>query len=253
MGNKTKMLLLLSLGLAWSLFSMTASAQDESLKLGLNRDFGYSWRGDIQGTFTATATGPADLQRVTFSIDGQPIGEDTAPPFELRFTTDSYSLGMHMLQAVGTTAAGQELRSNQINANFVSADEGTKAGLSMVLPMMAILLAAVAITAGLSMIGSGKLKQLPPGTPRTYGAAGGAICGRCGRPFPRHFFAPNMVLGKLERCPFCGKWAIVAGQSMERLRAAEAAELEDAASGETVAVESEEERLRKQIEDSRYG
>ncbi len=128
-----------------------------------------------------------------------------------------------------------------------------QAGLSMVLPLLGIVLAAVVITAGLSMIGSGKLKQLPPGTPRTYGAAGGAICGRCGRPFPRHFFSPNVVFGKLERCPFCGKWAVVTGRSLDQLRAAEAAELEDAAAGEAAPVESEEERLRKQIEDSRYG
>ena len=80
--------------------------------------------------------------------------------------------------------------------------------------------------------------------------AGGAICPRCTFPYTRHMFAPNMLVGKLERCPHCGKWAIVPQANAAALQAAEerlAAEGEDQI--ETV---SEEEKLRRMIEDSRF-
>jgi hypothetical protein len=103
----------------------------------------------------------------------------------------------------------------------------------------------------ISFVTAGKLKDLPPGAPRQYGAAGGAICPRCRRPFSRHFLSLNVLVGKLERCPFCGKWSILAAQPLSILRAAEAAELEEAV-GEAVPPESEEERLRKELDQSRY-
>jgi hypothetical protein len=119
------------------------------------------------------------------------------------------------------------------------------------LPLIGIVFGLVALSFVISFATAGKLKNLPPGAPRPYGAAGGAICPRCGRPFSRHFFSPNMLVGKLERCPFCGKWSILAAQPLSLLRRAEAAELE-AAGGEAVLQESEEERLRKQLDQSRY-
>jgi hypothetical protein len=77
------------------------------------------------------------------------------------------------------------------------------------------------------------------------------VCGRCGFPFSRGILAPNLVFGKLERCPHCGKWAIV--------RRAFPAELADAeeryheAQQETGKVEvDEQESLRRSLEDSRF-
>jgi hypothetical protein len=57
-------------------------------------------------------------------------------------------------------------------------------------------------------------------------------------------------LGKLERCPYCNKWSIVPAASLAALKAAEAAELESAKP--EVPELSPEEKLRRQIEESRY-
>ena len=228
-------------------------AQEEpELRLSLQRDFGYaSGTGDIQGAFTIRASGPQDLQRVVFYLDGAPLGEANQSPFELRFHTESYPLGEHSLSATGFTADGREIRSNPVRVRFVSADEGFQSGMRIVLPLIGIVLGMMVLSFVISFATAGKLKNLPLGAPRQYGAAGGAICPRCGRPFSRHFLSLNMFVGKLERCPFCGKWSILAAQPLSVLRAAEAAELE-AAGGEVVLQETEEERTRKELDQSRY-
>jgi hypothetical protein len=235
------------------LCARTALAQDEAeLRLTLRRDFGYaSGSGDIQGAFTLRASGPQDLQRVVFYLDGAPLGEVAQAPFELRFHTESYPLGEHSLSATGFTASGGEVGSNLVRVNFVSASEGFETGMQIVLPLLAIVLVLLALSFGISFATAGKLKNLPPGTPRQYGAAGGAICPRCGRPFSRHFLSLNLLVGKLERCPFCGKWSILAARPLSVLRAAEAAEVE-AANGESVPQETDEERQRKELDQSRY-
>ena len=87
-----------------------ALAQDASqLVLKLNRDFGYSsGTGQIQA-FSMRVSGPESLVRVEFLIDGNTIGEATAPPFNLRFDTGQFDLGTHSLSANGYTADGTEL------------------------------------------------------------------------------------------------------------------------------------------------
>ncbi|MFM8321608.1 MAG: Ig-like domain-containing protein [Chloroflexota bacterium] len=95
----------------------------DGLTLRLSRDFGYaSGSGKIQGTFSMKVSGPDDLQKVTFYIDDQALGDDSEAPFQLRFHTDNYALGEHRLYAAGVTAGGVELRSNEIYAYFVTAD-----------------------------------------------------------------------------------------------------------------------------------
>ncbi len=249
-------ILLLTLLLLASLAIPAAAQQTQGLVLRLNRDFGFSAGSKVQGTFTLRATsapdGSSDIQRVVFYIDQQVLGEDSAAPFELRFNTDAHPLGEHNLHATGFTASGAEVHSNEIWANFVSAEEGWQAGLAIAGPLLGIVFVMIVLSTMLSIVGGKKLKRLPPGTARTYGAAGGAICKRCGRPFPRHFLAPNMLVGKLERCPYCGHWGIVAARPLEELRAAEAAEVADAQAGALEDVEDETERLRRQIDESRY-
>jgi len=83
-----------------------------------------------------------------------------------------------------------------------------------------------------------------------YGPAGAAICPRCGRPFARHILSPNLIAGKLSRCLHCGKWSIVPRATPAALAAAEAAQR--AAAEPATAPLSEEERLRRRIEASRY-
>ena len=55
-----------------------------------------------------------------------------------------------------------------------------------------------------------------------YGMAGGTVCPRCTFPYSRVVLAPNLVVGKLSRCPHCGKWTIARAASAENLQQAEA-------------------------------
>lgn len=67
-----------------------------------------------------------------------------------------------------------------------------------------------------------------------------------------HFFAPNIIVGKLDMCPHCGKWSIVRRYPQDILDAAVAAELDLAKAQQTSTPESTEEKLRKELEDSKY-
>lgn len=96
----------------------------------------------------------------------------------------------------------------------------------------------------------GQRSSTPESAPGNYGLAGGAVCPRCGRAFARNLLSPNLVVGKLSRCPHCGKWSIVAAASPEMLAAAEAAQPKDAETATTTL--SPAEKLRRQIEDSKF-
>lgn len=86
------------------LFNQENSNQE--LQLRLKRNFGYSsGTGSIQGSFTLTASAPMELSRVVFYIDGQVMAEIAQPPYQVRFNTGEYSLGEHLLEAIGTTNA----------------------------------------------------------------------------------------------------------------------------------------------------
>lgn len=240
-----------------SLFSFRqAPTPCPELQIGLRRDFGYSSSsGKIQGTFTISASGPQDLGRVIFYLDGHPMGDISQPPFSLRFSTDSYSLGEHTFSALGYSSSGRKLDANTLTAVFVTAKEGWQAGMKIVVPILSLVLGMTVLMGLVTVFSSGlarkKLKDLPPGAERQYGIAGGAICPRCKRPFSRHLISPNMVVGKLERCPYCGKVSVVAARSMQELRAAEAAELAEA-DASTAGAANPDEELRKELDDSRY-
>ena len=238
------------------LTAQAATPECPELQIGLRRDFGYaSGSGKIQGTFTISASGPADLQRVIFYLDGHPLGDVGKPPFSLRFSTDSYGLGEHTFSALGYTGSGRKCESNSLSAVFVTAKEGWQAGMKILVPILSLVFGVTLIMIAATVFSSGlagkKLKDLPPGAERNYGMVGGAICPRCHRPFSRHLLSPNMVVGKLERCPYCGKVSVVAARPMAELRAAEAAELA-AAGASPVNGDSPDERLHKDLDDSRY-
>jgi hypothetical protein len=231
----------------------TAWAQDETeLTLHLSKVLGYAWAGDIQGTFILKASGPQDLERVVFFLDGEILGEDDEAPFQIQFTTDNYDLGLHVLSAVGDTSSGWELHSNEIKANFVDASQGWQMGLKLFLPALVVVGVAMLLSVLLpTVLGRGRRVNLPPGAPRSYGVLGGAICPKCHRPFGLHWWGMNLGVGKLDRCPYCGRWSVVRRASREALAAAEAAELETVSAVEVTAL-SEEERLRRDLEASRF-
>ena len=227
-------------------------AQSNELSISFSRDFGYaSGGGDIQGLFSIKVGGPDTLTKVVFYIDDAVIGEDTEAPFKLQFNTDNYSLGEHTVYAIGTTSDGSELKTQIVHANFVSASEGTQAAVRILVPILGLVVVAVLLAAFIPIITGRKTIPLEPGTPRNY-PMGGAICPKCQRPFAVHIYGVNLGLGKFDRCPYCGKWSVVRRTSLQDLRAAEEAELTHAQETGQVPGMSEEEKLKKQLDDSKY-
>lgn len=249
---QTSFLLVIALTIA---IVLPAKAQEApGLTLSLSRDFGYGgFGGDIQGVFSVHAKGPDDLVKVVFYIDENILAEVTTPPFRYQFNTGDYGLGKHTLSAVGTTAGGAELPSNVLVREFVSASQGGKAALNIVLPLLGVILAAGLLAWGIpALFMRGRLTHLPAGAPRSYGALGGAICPKCGRPFAIHMFGLNIVVGKYDRCPYCGKWSVVRRTSLDVLKAAEAAEIAAEEAFVEPVADSDEDKLRKELENSRY-
>jgi hypothetical protein len=235
-----------------TLLTVTAGlAQTPELTLKMSRDWGYGgFNGDIQGLFSMKITGPADLARVVFYIDSVSIGEVTQAPFNLQFRTDNYPNGTHEMYAIGYSSSGQEYHSNVIVGNFVPASEGNKAALGIVVPLVAIVFGAILLAFLIPLLtGKGKLQKLPLGAERKYGMGGG-ICPKCHRPFALPLFSMNLGFSKVARCPYCGKWSVVRIQPLAKLREAEKGELEW---GRTDVPEvSEDEKLRKELDDSKY-
>jgi hypothetical protein len=234
--------------------SVVAYAQsDGELVLDISRDFGFSsGTGRIQGTFSMKAKGPDDLQKVIFFIDDQPIGEDDQAPFSIQFRTGNYSLGVHTMSAKGIMSSGRELQSNVFRQEFVAAETGFQTAMKIALPILGVSFAIIILSFVIPILsGRGKQPTLPLGAPRSYGILGGAICPNCARPFGVHIWGMNLIVGKLDRCPHCGKWSIVRRAPLEALKAAEAAEVETSEMEITEATQTDE-MLGKELEDSRY-
>jgi len=227
-----------------------ASAQGEDLTLALSRDFGSGgFNGDIQGTFTVKASGPANLERVQFFLDDTLLGEDPESPFAIQFITDNYTTGVHVFSAVGFTTDGKRIGSKTISAVFVLKEEGSAASLKMVVPILAVVFGAMAISAITSMVNVRKGKKLPAGAARSY-SFGGGICPKCKRPFGFQLLGIHMFGRKLTPCPHCGKWSVVKRATMGELHAAELAELDTEKA--QIHDAPDEEKIRKELDDSKY-
>jgi DNA-directed RNA polymerase subunit RPC12/RpoP len=94
-----------------------------------------------------------------------------------------------------------------------------------------------------------KTVSLAPGTPRQY-TLGGAVCPKCKRPFAFHIFGLRLMVARVDRCPYCGKWSFVRWTSLNELRAAERAETQTTPA--QVPEISAEEKLKKELDDSKY-
>jgi hypothetical protein len=218
-------------------------AQDETeLSLGINRDNGFGLGNQMEGNFSYRVSGPDDLVRVEFLMDGEVISESTSEPFRYNFNTNDFELGLHEMSAVGYTADGQTLESNVHRGEFVSAQVSNR--------FMYIILGLVVVVIGARFL---FFRQRSEGTKKGYGVLGGTVCSNCGRPFSRHWWALNLMTIRLDRCPHCGKWQGTRPATAEELAEAEA--FEASLSGVPARPKSEEderEKLRKKLDDSRY-
>ncbi|MCB9419500.1 MAG: hypothetical protein H6667_06840 [Ardenticatenaceae bacterium] len=240
--------LLLIIVLSCLLLPAAVGAQESpELRLSLLKDFGSALGGSIQGTFSYRVSGPDDLSRVEFLMDGESIGEDSEAPFRWQFKTDNFSLGTHTMSAVGYTVDGRTLQSNTIQRQFISSNESNKMLFWVVIPIIVLAIAGRFIVNWIANRGS---KQT--GQPASSGPFGGTICPKCGRPFAMHIWGLNVVAGKYDRCPHCGKWSVVRRVSPDALRsAAEALSTENEDSG-TPPPADDSQSLSKQLDESRF-
>ncbi len=230
------------------LFVSRAWAQEgaDIISLRLSRDFGFGMGANIQGTFSYRVSGPDNLVRVVFLLDGEEIGEDAEAPFRLQFRTETYALGVHTMSAEGYTNDGRTLQSNVIQRQFVSGSESTKVALWLIVPILLIAVGGRFLTSWIA--GRNRANQ---DQPAIVGPFGGTLCPKCGRPFAMHIWGLNIGLGKYDRCPHCGKWSVVRRVHPDALYDAAQA-FQDDEPETAVPTLTEEERLRKQLDDSRF-
>jgi hypothetical protein len=249
--NKHSQLKLLALGLLFVLaFPFSAGAQSSGLTVRLSRTFGIATGGEIQGVFTIRTSGPEDLRRVVFYIDDQVIGEQTSAPFSQRFNTDAFPVGQHTIRAVGYTIDNQELSSNVLRIEFVGMVQALAGSLKVVGPIVVIVLLGYLFTAvwpNLQRKKSGGTTRI-----RNYGPLGGTICPKCNRPFGVHIWGVNLLVGRLDCCPHCGRWSLVRRMPTYMLQSAEEAEDELLEQQPASFTPVGEERTRKELEESRY-
>jgi hypothetical protein len=240
--------LFLTLGLLLAAVAGPVYAQEQpELTLRLIRTFGYGGVNTIEGNFNLRLSSPPSLERAEFLIDGEVVHTVTEEPFEYRFQTSQYPPGGHTMSAVGYTPDGRLLQSNTITREFVTAEESRQEMVELIVPLLllifGLMVAGTLITA--------LITRRRGFTPGQYGTSGGAVCPRCGLPYSRHVWAPNLLAGKLERCPHCGKWAIVPRATPQALEVAEAL-LQEGSMESGASSESEDEKLRRMIDESKF-
>jgi hypothetical protein len=240
--GKAAQIVLLFCVISWSVGVL----QDGGLELRLVRNFGYGGLGEIQGSFTLKLDNPPqDLQEVTFYLDGKAISSATQPPYQVKFSTGDFVEGEHYMYAVGVLENGVEMDSNRITKVFLSSEQAWTETQRILIPLLGG-------TAVLTLLGvvlplfifRGNRFQLG-----VYGPAGGSVCPRCSLPFSRPLLAPNLLIGKLVRCPHCGKVSVLAKASTSKLKSAEA---RFANQDTSISHRSEEEELARLLEESRY-
>lgn len=209
--------------------SVPVNAQSNDYAVHLRRNFGYGGGSNIRGTFTISLLGEEEsVESVTFLIDDEPMATVSEAPFNFKFQTDDYGFGPHRLWAQVTLDNGQVVETPSIQYNFVSPSTEREHVITIVGGVVGAIIVALLLVAGLqSLFIKGKQPGThEPGSPRNYGLLGGTICPKCQRPFPRHIWGMNLIVGRLDRCENCGKWVMTVRATPTALRLAEEAELE---------------------------
>ncbi|MFC2063640.1 hypothetical protein ACFLXB_00900 [Chloroflexota bacterium] len=253
---KKKLLAIIFCALISIVFAINVNAQKNGITIKFSRDFGYSSIGtnEIQGLFSITSSSSEKLESIIYYIDDDILGEVLTEPYKFQFTTDDYSVGQHTIFAEGKTSVGDILRSQEITVTFVSADASRAATIKLIIPILAVTLLISILAVVIPAAARKKKGSLPLGTQRNYGSAGGAVCTKCERPFERHVMSPNLLVGKLEVCPHCGKWGVYRSFPLDALRQAEKDELKriSMTSSTENNADNENEILRKKLDESRF-
>jgi hypothetical protein len=241
--------LALAICLLIPLTTVLAQAQDSELQIHLRRTFGYRAGSQIQGRFTLELSNDLELVEVTYLIDGNSLASASASPYRVSFSTGDFPPGKHVLSAVGSDSSGARFDSQRLELTFVTAEQGWQTGGRIAGWVLGVVLVLMLIGAlGTNVLSRGKA----PFKAGTYGAAGGAVCGRCQLPFSRHVLSPNLMIGKLERCPHCGRIAIVPRASRVALDQAEERYRQDGEQGKRATGSEREQSFQQRLEDSRF-
>ena len=223
-------------------------AQDTQpkLQLVLIRNFGYGGFGAIQGRFTLKIKGPSeDIEKIEYYLDEELVSIVKEPPFEFKFHTSDFHEGEHVLSAIGYQRDGVKIEANRITKIFLSSEQAWSDTQRLIVPLLVF-------TAGLTLLGLGipvlmsRKKDFVIGK---YGSAGGAVCPRCEYPFSRSMFAPNLLVGKLVRCPHCGKISIQARATTFQLQEAE---IRYANQDPDIKRQQKEQDYSRMLDDSRF-
>lgn len=255
MEMKKKVLIFCFLTVLLSLLSLNAvSAQSETaFTISLKRNFGYGGFGnDIQGYFQISLKGPLEqVREVSYTLDGETMGTVTVSPFKLDFNTDNFVPGEHKLGATVKLLDQSETQAQVVRVRILTKQETSQNVFKILGPIIALAVGATFIS---SLI-AGRGKGAVPGQAQNYnGLHGGAVCPKCGHPFPRSFFGINLAVMRVERCPACGKWINSRRASPAELEAAEKAEAEKYRVEHGLPMEARKGQApdEKAIEDSRY-
>ncbi len=236
--------------LTFPLDASLAQNEQDTLEIRLNRDFGYAGFGnDIQGLFTLKATGPERLERVEYQLDGETIGSANEAPFRFQFQTDNYPPGVHTISAIGNLNDAKTLNSNEIVTEFVSSTNARTQTITIAGTIIVIVLGGMVLAAVIPIL-LGRKSKSSGFQPQNYGMMGGAVCPKCGKPFARHPWGLNLVVGKLDRCPHCGKWSLVARATPDQLRFAEE-NLQKNKQPE-LPISNDGDQLQRDVENSKY-
>ncbi|MCP5096191.1 MAG: zf-TFIIB domain-containing protein [Chloroflexi bacterium] len=226
--------------------SLSTFAQEEIITFRLSRDWGYGSGGNIRGRFSYRVSTPNNVAHVTFLINGEPIAEDNEAPFEYQFHTDDFPAGINKLSVSALTSDGQTLYSQEITRNFLTPDEESAITNKMwtwmiggtVGIVLLIILGNIWIARRNGKSGKASIKSV----------WGTAVCPKCSQPFGMHIWKLNLGLSTLDRCPHCRKWSRVQRATDEEIEAA----FEATTTPSITSPLSQEEQLRKKLEDSRF-
>lgn len=229
----------------------------DGYRIAMRRNFGYGGGSQIRGDFTISVIPQEGVAEVVFFIDDTPMATVNAAPFRYRFNTSDYPLGWHTFKARITTLDGEVVETPVRRFEFVSAEVERSAVVRFLVPLLGGVFLLTVLGVGLQMLLLGRKPGtlLPLGAPRRYGISGGAICPRCGRATPMHWWAINLGLRRLDRCEACGRWSLMRRATPAELQAAEEAERRAAAQEETTALSgsrSPEDELRDLLDRSRF-
>lgn len=252
----TKPLLLFFIVLGFVFPKLFNQTSDVEFRLDINRDFGYGNGSDVRGNFSLKIYGDQQkIQSVIYYLDQKEMSKVTTAPFQLKFVTGNYPVGWHELTALVETIDGRKITTPSVKLNFVSAETESKfmSRIFIIVFVLLLVFGGIGVAAQvLSMKGAG---TRAPGYQRNYSFLGGSICPRCNRPFPLHIWGINMLVGKIDRCDNCGKWALYRRYPIQVLQAAEEAEHTAQQTAEALQPQTpagEEEKLRKMLDESKY-